>query len=286
MSYFTTCKVCGTVLPMNFNYYSQGAFGLCPLHSLPTFKEHLIEETRAMAEKTATQKMQEVALTATELAKPRCTETTKTFEISEEDIHAMLKEIEEQDKAELRKDTLVVNLFAGPGCGKSSVAAGVFHDLKWKGIECEMALEFAKDLVWEKRHETFEDQIYLFGKQHHRIFRLLGQVQVVITDCPILLSPIYDKEKRQTFKQLVLEEHNKMWTYNVMLRRMKPYNPNGRIHNEDEAKNVDRDIVDLLTECGVCFEVFGGTPLGKDDIVKKIVMLLKWRQNPTTTPCI
>ena len=46
---------------------------------------------------------------------------------------------------------IVVNLFAGPGSGKSTTCAGVFAKLKLAGVNCEMALEYAKDKVWEER---------------------------------------------------------------------------------------------------------------------------------------
>lgn len=174
-----------------------------------------------------------------------------------------------------KKETLVVNLFAGPGTGKSTTCAGVFFDLKNLQINCEIAPEFAKDLVWEKRNYTFEDQIYLFAKQYHRIFRLLGQVDVVITDCPILLSPVYDKERRPTFEKLVLEEHEKMWTYNVFLKRKKKYNPIGRIHNEAQARDIDRQILDVLDRTNQCYEVFEASKEGKNDIVKKILLFLE-----------
>jgi hypothetical protein len=177
------------------------------------------------------------------------------------------------------KDTLVVNLFAGPGTGKSTAAAGVFFDLKNKQINTELASEYAKDLVWEKRNFTFEDQLYLFAKQHHRIFNLLGQVDVVITDCPILLSPVYDSEKRRTFERLVVEEHNRMWTYNVFLKRHKTYNPKGRIHNEQQAHEIDRKVLDVLDRNHQAYETFDATPEGKDKIVKKILMLLEHKKN-------
>lgn len=48
------------------------------------------------------------------------------------------------------KNTLIVNLVAGPGTGKSTTMAGVFYKLKSLGIDCEMVTEFAKELVWEK----------------------------------------------------------------------------------------------------------------------------------------
>lgn len=176
-----------------------------------------------------------------------------------------------------RAGTLVVNLFAGPGTGKSTTAAGIFFELKTRHLNAELAAEYAKDLVWEKRNTTFDDQIYLFAKQYHRIFRLLGQVEVVVTDSPILLSPIYDYQKRPTLEKLVVEEHRKMWTYNVFLKRKKPYNPIGRLHGEDHALDIDRQILDLLDKHGECYEVFDADPSGKDKIVQKILLLLKNR---------
>ena len=170
--------------------------------------------------------------------------------------------------------TLVVNLFAGPGAGKSTTAAGVFFELKTRGINCELAAKYAKDLCWEERTRTFDDQIYIFGKQYHRIFRLLGQVAVVITDSPLLLTLVYDAEKRPTLKKLVLEEHNKMWTYNVFLKRKKVFNPKGRNHNEEQSKDIGYAVADMLLENDVLFETFEGTADGKDAIVKKILMLL------------
>lgn len=171
--------------------------------------------------------------------------------------------------------TLVVNLFAGPGTGKSTTCAGIFFDLKNLGINCEMACEYAKDLVWEKRDFTFENQIYLFAKQHHKIFRLLGQVDVVITDCPILLSPVYDGEKRATLEKLVVEEHEKTWNYNVFLKRKKAYNPIGRRHDEAHAHEVDVQVLNVLDRNHQCYETFEASPEGKIAIVRKILLLLE-----------
>lgn len=41
--------------------------------------------------------------------------------------------------------TLVVNLFGGPGSGKSTGAAYVFARLKMLGYNAELVTEFAKD---------------------------------------------------------------------------------------------------------------------------------------------
>ena len=47
----------------------------------------------------------------------------------------------------MAKKTLVVNLIAPPSAGKSTMAANIFAELKWMGIDCEIVSEFAKELV-------------------------------------------------------------------------------------------------------------------------------------------
>ena len=40
---------------------------------------------------------------------------------------------------------IVINLYGGPCCGKSTVSAGLFYELKCLGVECELTGEYAKD---------------------------------------------------------------------------------------------------------------------------------------------
>lgn len=155
--------------------------------------------------------------------------------------------------------SLIVNLFGGPGSGKSTIASDVFSKLKWMGISCELVGEYAKDKVWENAHEILNDQIYVFGKQFHRIFRLNEKVDIIITDSPILLSIIYDKQKRKTFQQLVIEEYNKFNNINFFIKRVKPYSSIGRLQTEEEAKNKDNEIKNLLYSISnlECKEIYG-----------------------------
>src|SRR5262245_20723095 len=61
--------------------------------------------------------------------------------------------------------TLTVNLFGGPGCGKSTNAALVFGKLKNDGINVELVTEFAKELTWEGRSGALRFQPYVTAKQ-------------------------------------------------------------------------------------------------------------------------
>jgi len=157
------------------------------------------------------------------------------------------------------KKTICCNLFAGPGTGKSTTMADVFAKLKWMGVDCEIVTEYAKDKVWEGSVDIFNCQPYIFGKQLFRLFRLNGKVDVIITDSPILLSVVYDKQKSINFLNYVSEEFNKFRNFNIFLKRVKKYNPNGRFQNYEEAIAKDKEILDLLTSNKVPFRTFDGT---------------------------
>jgi hypothetical protein len=146
----------------------------------------------------------------------------------------------------MNKNTLVINLWGGPGSGKSSLMAGLFSALKFNGCDCEMAPEFAKEKVWENSLDVLSNQIYVFGKQHHAIFRLKGKVDIIITDSPLLFSLYYGANQSLSFKQLVLEEYNKLNNLNVWVDRVKKYNPNGRLQTEDEALEIDNKLLEIL----------------------------------------
>jgi hypothetical protein len=123
-----------------------------------------------------------------------------------------------------------------------------------------MAPEYAKEKVWERTTAVLEDQIYVFAKQLHAIERLIGQVEVVITDSPILLALIYGKHESPEFRNLVTEVHNRHNTLNIFLHRVKPYQPKGRLQDEKEAKVIDNEVWDLLNKLSVPFREYQAAP--------------------------
>lgn len=145
----------------------------------------------------------------------------------------------------------VINLFAGPGSGKSTTCAGVFNKLKLAGINCEMALEYAKDKVWEKSFHTLDNQIYVFGKQLHRLWRLKDQVDIIITDSPLLFSILYDKSSNDKFRELVLDQFNQFNNINYFIERDQSYNPKGRMQTMEESMQLDSRIKEILGEYNI-----------------------------------
>ena len=177
-------------------------------------------------------------------------------------------------------DTILVNLLAGPGTGKSTIASSVFSELKWQGVNCELASEFAKDLCWEERFTTLTNQIYVFGKQLHRVQRLIDKVDVIITDSPLIFSVIYKPEYlSDNFSKLVLETFNQFNNMNYFLKRLKPYNPKGRMQTKDEAKLVDEIILNYLRDNQINYTHVNGNKDGVEIIVNDIMKNLSYRSD-------
>ena len=144
-----------------------------------------------------------------------------------------------------QRTTIVVNFFGGPwlSSGKSTLTADVFAQLKWADVNCEMALEFIKESVWEDRRKVFNDQLYVFGQQHYRLHRLLGEVDVILTDSPLVLSCIYKPEGLSPlFDDMALDVFNSFNNVNFFVERYKLYNPKGRLQTQEEAIIKDQEI--------------------------------------------
>lgn len=148
----------------------------------------------------------------------------------------------------MKKNTLIINLYGGPGAGKSTFMANLFYRLKCKGIDVEMAPEYAKDVVWEERNQYFDEQIYIFAKQLHRINRVNGKVEVCICDSPLQNSYIYLKEDYPELKALIDREFARFNNLNFYVKRGDTYVKNGRLQTEEQAKDVDKQIEELLKD--------------------------------------
>lgn len=140
----------------------------------------------------------------------------------------------------------VINLFGGPGTGKSETASGVFNLLKRNRIRTEYVQEFAKDLTWEGNKTALACQDFIFGNQLFRMFRLSGQVEFIVTDSPLLLTPIYSQS--ETLNAHAKARHKEFENYNFFLTRVKPYDPVGRSQTATEAEAID-EMIKLYLVC-------------------------------------
>jgi len=187
------------------------------------------------------------------------------------------------------KETIIVNLIGSPGTGKSTLMADVFAGLKWSGIDCEMVSEFAKKLVWSERKKTFTDELYIFAKQNHELFMVNGQVDVIVTDRPLILTVPYlrkygDKKLKSYNDSLEKMVYNRFILYNnlnILLNRTKPYNPNGRNQTEDESKKLQIDFKNCLDEFNIEYTELDADVNAKYKIIEMIQHLINDKKNNT-----
>ena len=170
--------------------------------------------------------------------------------------------------------TIVVNLLGGPCCGKSTLAAGIFHYLKTQNIDCELAGEVAKDKVWSESYTDLKDQIFIFGCQYHRIWRLNGKVQVCIADSPLLLVPLYSRVESNYFTDFIIEQHKQFNNINYFIERNTDFNENGRIHSLEDSKIIDNQILDLMHKYDIEYKTVQNT-CALEQICSEIMQLLK-----------
>ena len=178
--------------------------------------------------------------------------------------------------------TKIINLFAGPSAGKSSVAGSLLSELKKRHIPADAPYEFPKVLAWDKNYPAIKDQLYVIGNQHRGISRSYGNVDYIIVDSPILLSLIYKNFYEEepiypgsfydeTFDNFIISLHKKYDNLNIFLERDEErFEDEGRYQNLEESKFIDQKLHQLLQENDIKYHT-----VHVDLAVNKILELLE-----------
>lgn len=158
--------------------------------------------------------------------------------------------------------TKIINLFGGPGIGKSSIAAGLTYKLKRQHITCDNPYEFPKLLAWDENHSAIRDQLFVLANQHRGIVKSYGKVDYIILDSPILLSLTYKSFYKsneypatlygESFDKMVLDIYNRYDNINIVLKRSEgKHNNSERYQNLEESIELDTVIENSLKNNGL-----------------------------------
>jgi hypothetical protein len=157
----------------------------------------------------------------------------------------------------------VINFIGAPGAGKSTAAAGLYYIMKKLYMSVELTTEYAKEHAYAQTGHLLADQVKVLGEQHHRLFRLKN-VDWVITDCPLLLSTIYEPEDYpKSFRPFVLDLFKSYDNIIYFIERNHPYDPDGRFQTESESDMKASEIKRFLNENNIQYKTFksgDGTP--------------------------
>ena len=175
----------------------------------------------------------------------------------------------------------IINIFGGPGIGKSSIAAGVTYKIKKNHISCDQPYEFPKLLAWDDNHSAIQDQLYVLANQHRGIVKSYGKVDYIVLDSPILLSLTYRNYYKRTeypsslygesFDKMVLDTFNQYDNINIVLDRAEGvHNNDERYQNLEESKELDIVIENSLIENNIPFHKIKVNDDTVDDIMKLV----------------
>lgn len=146
-----------------------------------------------------------------------------------------------------------INLFGGPGIGKSTLASGLFHVMKNADKKVELIHEFAKELTYGDDGVRLSDQLLLLGEQHHRLFRLREKVDYTISDSPFVMGLVYQVDDgylpATEFANLAVRLFKGYNNLNVLLKRdlsEHTYQDYGRDQTLAEAIAKDDQIRMML----------------------------------------
>ena len=165
----------------------------------------------------------------------------------------------------MERNSLVVNLFSGPGSGKSTMAAYVFALLKFEGRDVELVMEVFKDIIWGQEGKAALDQVYVQGKQHFRISRLVGEVDFILVDSPLALQTLYAGDN-QLLIDLGIQEFEKFNNFNVFVNRVVPYSPIGREQEGPEAIEIDNRAKEMLDGYNIPYITLDGSKEGGEQL--------------------
>lgn len=165
----------------------------------------------------------------------------------------------------------VINLFGGPGVGKTTTYLGLSYELKRRGLSFEAVDEYAKKAVWEGREDILADQLYILAKQNKQLVRLIGKVDIVVNEAPIINGMAYTPENYySSFGPFVREVWNSYDNMSFLIERRFDYDPVGRYQDEQGAIEVDFRVKELLDSEGIPH-----ISVGADQAVPAILLALE-----------
>ena len=154
-----------------------------------------------------------------------------------------------------------INIYGGPGSGKSTTSAGIYHTLGRNGFDVELVREFIKEeMVYRNIFPDGFDQVWIFGGQQHREEKALRRNGLIVTDCPLFTCVAYTRYYKAPCSEEMVSAANKFEaqypSINLLLDREGiPYKDAGRYQKLEQAREVDAYIRSVLDENGVQYQV-------------------------------
>lgn len=163
----------------------------------------------------------------------------------------------------------IINFFGAPGGGKTTGALFVSSALKIMGYSTEYVSEYAKDAIWHERRDLFdnpENQFFIGANQFYRMNSLIGKIDYIVTDSPLLLSTIYNNSEilGNKYNEFIYDLYLKKFDgINFLVdRRLFDYDRNGRNESSEESAEIYDKIKMLLNKLHIKYNYIEGSRSG------------------------
>jgi len=151
---------------------------------------------------------------------------------------------------------ILIDLYGGPGAGKTTLSFYLMFRLKMAGIRAELVGEAAREhhiydsMPGNVAPPLLDNQILLAGQQFERILRLQRHdFEVAVNDSPLIQGLLYCEGQAyyDHLKKTVRSVEPYFETYKVMIHpRPGSYDPESRVQRtEKAARALDATVVKL-----------------------------------------
>lgn len=153
----------------------------------------------------------------------------------------------------------IINLFGGPGSGKTTLAYYLAYRFKQAGFRAELVGEAAREIIYDRNPPTtggtaaqlIDNQFLIIGLQSERIQRLFRHgVEVAIADSPLLMGLMYvDDPSMRTALKLAIRRFEEGYPHQLNVRMQRTpgkYDQESRAQTEHEAMVLDEKIWEVM----------------------------------------
>lgn len=151
---------------------------------------------------------------------------------------------------------ILIDLYGGPGAGKTTLSYYLVYRLKMAGIRAELVGEAAREHhIYDSAPGNvapplLDNQVLLAGQQFERIMRLQRHgFEVAVSDSPLIQGILYCEGQPyyDSLKKTIRSLESYFETYKIMIYpRPGSYDPESRVQRtEKEARALDPTIIKL-----------------------------------------
>ena len=175
-----------------------------------------------------------------------------------------------------------IALMGGAGCGKSTLCARFFSDLKEESIQVDQIQEwvreaFNKELIPK---DNAWAQFLIYEEQKSKEDCIPEEIQYMVTDSPTLLCYVYalQNAKKPEDNYLIIKMYEKFindirrYDYVFLCKREKPYVKDGtRTQTKEEAEELDKIIINILEQHSIPYTVLTGKNAERSKKMREII---------------